>query len=119
MVLIAEDEPAIRRLVRATIDSDEYELLEAGDGDEAWRLIEEHRPAVVLLDLRMPGRDGLALARAIRERPDLGDTRVILLTGERAPATVDEAQHIGVDLFLTKPFSPLQLLTAVRAAVLR
>jgi CheY-like chemotaxis protein len=56
IVLIADDEPNLRRLVNATIKSEEYQVVEATDGDEAWRLLQEHRPDVALLDIQMPGR---------------------------------------------------------------
>ena len=58
-VLIADDEPHLRVLVSETIASDAYRVVEAADGDEAWRLLLEHRPAVALLDVQMPGVDGL------------------------------------------------------------
>src|SRR5438067_11379747 len=69
-VLIVDDEPSIRLLVSATIASEHYRVLEAADGDEAWRLLQEHRPAVVLLDVKLPGRDGLELTRAIKRDLD-------------------------------------------------
>ena len=63
-VLIADDQPRVRQLVRATIGSDQYAqyaVVEAADGDVAWQLLQQHRPAVALLDVQMPGRDGLAV----------------------------------------------------------
>ena len=60
-VLIADDQPRVRQLVRATIGSDQYAVVEAADGEVAWQLLQQHRPAVALLDVQMPGRDGLAV----------------------------------------------------------
>lgn len=116
-VLIADDEPSLRLLVSATIASDEYDVLEAMDGDEAWKLIRAHRPGVVLLDVQMPGRTGLELARAIREDPDLTKTCVILLTSKAQHADVQAGLDAGADRYLTKPFSPLELLRVVEQAV--
>lgn len=116
-VLIADDEPSLRLLVNATIESDEYETIEAADGDQAWSLIRSRRPAVALLDIQMPGRSGLELARAIRRDPDLQATKVIILTSQAQPADITAGLAAGADLYLTKPFSPLELLTAVERAL--
>ena len=116
-VLIADDEPSLRLLVSATIASDEYEVVEAVDGDEAWKLIRRHRPSVVLLDVQMPGRTGLDLTRAIREDPELTRTCVVLLTSKAQQADVEAGLAAGADRYLTKPFSPLELLRVVEQAV--
>jgi CheY-like chemotaxis protein len=116
-VLIADDEPSLRLLVSATIASDEYDVVEAIDGDEAWGLIRQHRPSVVLLDVQMPGRTGLELARAIRQDPDLAKTCVILLTSKAQQSDVQAGMDAGADRYLTKPFSPLELLRVVEQAV--
>jgi CheY-like chemotaxis protein len=116
-VLIADDEPSLRLLVSATIASEEYDVVEAMDGDEAWGLIRLHRPSVVLLDVQMPGRTGLELTRAIRDDPQLARTRVILLTSKAQQADVQAGLAAGADRYLTKPFSPLELLRVVEQAV--
>jgi len=103
--------------VSATISSDEYEVVEAMDGDEAWGLIRMHRPSVVLLDVQMPGRTGLELTRAIRDDPQLSGTCVILLTSKAQQADVQAGLDAGADRYLTKPFSPLELLRVVEQAV--
>ena len=116
-VLIADDEPSMRLLVRATIESDQYEVLEAGDGDEAWNLIREHKPSVVLLDVQMPGRTGLEVLALIRSDPSLSATRVIMLTAKALKVDMELGLTAGADLYLTKPFSPLDLLTRVDEAL--
>ncbi len=116
-VLIADDEPNLRLLVNASIASDAYRVVEAEDGDEAWRLLLEHRPAVALLDVQMPGRTGLELARAIKSEPELSSTRVILLTSKAQEADIQAGLAAGADRYLTKPFSPLELLTVVEDAL--
>ena len=116
-VLIADDEPSLRLLVSATISSDEYEVVEAMDGDEAWSLIRRYHPSVVLLDVQMPGQTGLELTRSIRQDPDLASTCVILLTSKAQQADIRAGLEAGADRYLTKPFSPLELLRVVEQAV--
>jgi len=112
-VLIADDEPNMRLLVRATIESDQYQLLEACDGDEAWAMIKEHKPSVVLLDVQMPGRSGLEVLAMIRSEPSLAATRVIMVTAKALKADMEVGMTAGANLYMTKPFSPLDLLTRV------
>jgi CheY-like chemotaxis protein len=116
-VLIADDEPSLRLLVSATIASEDYEVIEAMDGDEAWRLIRRHHPNVVLLDVQMPGQTGLELTRSIRQDPDLAHTCVILLTSKAQQSDITAGLEAGADRYLTKPFSPLELLRVVEQAV--
>jgi CheY-like chemotaxis protein len=116
-VVIADDEPSMRLLVHATIESDDYAVLEASDGAEAWALIQKHRPSLVLLDLQMPARSGLEVLRAIKADPSLKATRVILLTSKAMETDVEAGLIAGADFYLTKPFSPLDLLTRVEEAL--
>jgi DNA-binding response OmpR family regulator len=116
-VLIADDEPNLRLLVAATLISDECDVLEAEDGDEAWDMIVEHRPEIVILDLQMPGRTGLELAVAIRKTPNIAGTRIIMLTSKAQRTDVERGYAAGADLYLTKPFLPIELLNAVERAM--
>jgi len=116
-VVIADDESSMRLLVHATIESDDYNVLEASDGTEAWAMVKEHRPALVLLDVQMPGRSGLDVLRLIKADPTLEATRVILLTAKAQEADIEEGLIAGADFYLTKPFSPLDLLTRVEEAL--
>ena len=116
-VVIADDESSMRLLVHATIESDDYSVLEASDGVEAWTLIQKHQPSLVLLDVQMPGRTGLEVLRAIKADPSLKETRVILLTSKAMESDVETGLIAGADFYLTKPFSPLDLLTRVEEAL--
>jgi CheY-like chemotaxis protein len=116
-VVIADDEPSMRLLVHATIESDDYKVLEAADGDEAWTLISQFKPSLVLLDVQMPGRTGLEILGMIKSDPALASTRVILLTAKALVADVEAGMTAGADFYLTKPFSPLDLLTRVEEAL--
>jgi two-component system chemotaxis response regulator CheY len=111
-VLIVDDDPFIRKLIATTLeDVAGFELVQAADGDEALERADECHPRIVFLDVDMPRMDGLRACRRLRERPELSETRIVMLTAgaehERA------ARDAGADLFLTKPFSPLDLLRLV------
>ena len=116
-VLIADDEPSMRLLVHATIESDDYKVVEAADGMEAWAMIQQYKPSLVLLDVQMPGRTGLEVLRSVRADPSLLATRVILLTSKAQEQDVEAGLIAGADFYLTKPFSPLDLLTRVEEAL--
>jgi CheY-like chemotaxis protein len=117
IVVIADDESSIRLLVHATIESDDFVVMEASNGAEAWALIQQHKPGLVLLDVQMPGRSGLEVLRLIKADPNLKATRVILLTSKAQETDVEPGLMAGADFYLTKPFSPLDLLTRVEEAL--
>src|SRR5712691_3307698 len=117
MVLIADDDPAIRLLVCATLASDHYGVCEAADGEAAWRLIRKYHPRVAILDWEMPVYSGLELTAVIKGDPQVQDMTVIMLTGRTAPADRRAGERAQADLYLVKPFSPEQLLTAVEQAM--
>ena len=116
-VLIADDESSIRLLVHATIESDDYTVVEAADGAQAWALAQELKPSLVLLDVQMPGQTGLEVLRSIKADPSLKATRVILLTSKAQERDIEVGLIAGADFYLTKPFSPLDLLTRVEEAL--
>jgi CheY-like chemotaxis protein len=116
-VLVADDEASLRLLVSATISSDRCTVIEAEDGGHAWRLIREHRPAAALLDVQMPERTGLELARAIRADVELVGMFVVLLTAKAQASDVEAGLAAGADRYLTKPFGLLELLTIVEQIV--
>ena len=107
----------MRLLVHVTIESDDYTVLEAANGDEAWEMIMRDKPSLVILDIQMPGRNGLEILGSIRSDPSLRSTKVILLTAKALGADLEEGMTAGADLYLTKPFSPLDLLTRVDEAL--
>jgi DNA-binding response OmpR family regulator len=116
-ILIVDDEPNLRNLVHATIDSPVYQVIEACDGDEAWALIKERKPALVVLDLKMPKRSGLDVLTAIRADPDLRGTQVMVLTSSDQQSDIDAGILAGADYYLTKPFSPADLVARVSEAI--
>jgi two-component system, OmpR family, response regulator ResD len=115
-ILIVDDEPIVRDVVARYLERDGYSILESADGDEARARIEAKPPSLVVLDVMLPGTDGLTLCRWIRER---GDIPVIMLTarGEEADRVV--ALDLGADDYVTKPFSPRELAARVRSVLRR
>jgi DNA-binding response OmpR family regulator len=116
-VLIADDEPGLRLLVRSAIESPLYQVVEASDGDEAWNLIKTNKPAVVVLDIKMSGRSGLDLLTSIRADSGLRGTQVIILSGKHDQRDIDAGLLAGADFYVTKPFSPADLLARVTEAI--
>ena len=113
-LLVVDDDPFIRRLITTTLeDVAQFELLEACDGNEALALAERHRPQIVLLDVDIPGIDGIEVCRALRADARTSDATVVMLTAAHGDEIESRAGAAGADLFLTKPFSPLDLLRLV------
>ena len=115
-MLVVDDEPIVRDVVVRYLEHEGFETLVAGDGDSARALIEEHEPALVVLDVMLPGTDGLSLCRWIRERSSLP---VILLTARGEEADRIVGLELGADDYVTKPFSPRELSARVRAVLRR
>jgi DNA-binding NarL/FixJ family response regulator len=117
-VLLADDQSLIRAGLRALIDAqpDLEVVAEAGDGDEAVRLVSEHVPDVVLMDIRMPDVDGIEATRRIAAVERLASVHVVILTTFELDEYVFEALRIGASGFLVKDTEPADLLRAVRAA---
>lgn len=116
-VLIVDEEPGLRLLVRSAIDSPLYQVVEASHGDEAWNLIKARRPAVVVLDIAMSGPTGLEVLAAIRGDSTLRGTQVIILSARADQHDIDAGLLAGADFYMTKPFSPTDLLARVTEAI--
>jgi DNA-binding response OmpR family regulator len=115
-VLVVDDEPIVRDVVIRYLEDAGYTTMQAGDGLAARALLEEKTPSVVVLDLMMPGMDGLELCRWIRARSDVP---VIMLTalGEETDRIV--GLELGADDYITKPFSPRELTVRIKAVLRR
>lgn len=112
-MLIVDDDPFIRKLIATTLeDVSALALFEAGDGEDALRLAAEIKPAIVFLDIDMPGLNGIETCRRLREMPGTGRSTIVMLTAAGAEHE-RSAREAGSDLFLSKPFSPLELLRLV------
>lgn len=112
-LLIADDELGIRRLVRMTLESDQYEIIEAADAQEALGMARAHRPELVLLDVMMPKGTGFDVCRALKQDPETKDITVVMLTARSQKSDVAEGEVAGADDYFTKPFSPVNLVRKV------
>jgi two-component system KDP operon response regulator KdpE len=115
-ILIVDDEPQIRRIMRTTLTTAGYEVDDAKNGEEALEKVREFRPDLVLLDINMPGMGGLATCKAIRAD---ANTAIIMLTVHNTEPAKVEALDSGADDFVVKPFSTPELLARIRAALRR
>jgi DNA-binding response OmpR family regulator len=115
-VLVVDDEPIVRDVVVRYLKRDGFDTLEAADGESARKLIEDGAPQLVVLDVMLPGTDGLALCRWIRSR---GELPVIMLTARGEEADRIVGLELGADDYVTKPFSPRELAVRVRTVLRR
>ncbi|AUZ33928.1 diguanylate cyclase response regulator [Arthrobacter sp. PGP41] len=121
-VLVADDDPGSLMVARAAVERSGHDCLAAADGDQAWALYLEHQPDVVVTDRVMPGMDGMALCRAIREREEDLYTYVVLLTSQGSREDILAGLKAGADDYVTKPLDPFvlqaRLLVALRVTTL-
>jgi DNA-binding response OmpR family regulator len=112
-VLTIEDQPDIRRLIRMTLEFKGYRVIEAGDGSEGLRLARSEQPHLILLDVMMPGMDGLTVGRTLADDPALSQIPVVMLSALGGVEDIKAGLHAGVRAYLVKPFSPWELLEKV------
>jgi DNA-binding response OmpR family regulator len=115
-VLVVDDEPIVREVVVRYLRREGFRTLEAADGDDARQLLEHDLPSIIVLDLMLPGMDGLELCRWIRARSDVP---VIMLTARGEEADRIVGLELGADDYVTKPFSPRELAVRVRTVLRR
>jgi CheY-like chemotaxis protein len=113
-VLVVDDDPFVRKLIATTLeDVGEFELHEAADGVEALEVALHEQPSLVFLDVDMPRLDGISACRRMREEEASAGATIVMLTAAHGDGVERQAEDAGADLFLTKPFSPLDLLRLV------
>lgn len=115
-LLIIEDEPELVKVLRSYLEASGYSVLTAARGDSGLAAWERERPDLVLLDLNLPGMDGLDVARAIRRK---GETPVIMLTARVEETDRLVGLELGADDYITKPYSPREVVARVRAVLRR
>src|SRR6266851_5388359 len=113
-VLVVDDDPVVRSLMRATLENDNFEVIEAGDGVEGCRLFEEHRPDLLLVDVVMPRMDGFELCRELRGRPASTYVPIVVATGLDDVPSITRAYDAGATDFIPKPVNWLVLNHRVR-----
>ena len=113
-VLIVEDQTDIRKLIRMTLEFEDYIIHEACDGASGLNLARSERPDIMLLDVMMPGEmDGLQVCQALKKDPATRDIKVVLLTARGQARDREAGQLSGANEYLVKPFSPRHLLSVV------
>jgi len=113
-VLIVDDDPFIRKLIVTTLEGvSAYDLHEAADGAQAVQCAGREGPRLVFLDIDMPVLDGIESCRQMRALPVMADAKIVMLTASADDSARSRASEAGADFFLTKPFSPLDLLRLV------
>lgn len=118
-ILIVEDEPEIARLIQKNLESEGFICCTCRDGINALRLFQEEQPDLIVLDLMLPGLDGLEVCARIRQKPEMKDPYILMLTarGEEIDRVI--GLSTGADDYLVKPFSPRELVARVRALLRR
>ncbi|MEO1017276.1 MAG: phosphate regulon transcriptional regulator PhoB [Pseudomonadota bacterium] len=119
MILVVEDEPALQKLLAYNLEASNFDYAQAYDGEEALTLIEERQPDLILLDWMLPQLSGLELCRRLRRRSDTAHVPIIMLTARGEEPDRLRGLETGADDFVTKPFSPDELIARIRAVLRR
>lgn len=124
-IMVVDDEATIREVVRKYLELDGYKVLEAATGTQALDLLHEQRPNLIVLDLMLPGIDGFAITRTLRQSDEFaplsmeGDIPIVMLTARTAEADRIAGFELGADDYVVKPFSPRELVARVKAVLRR
>ena len=119
MILVVEDEPPLQQLLAYNLKSAGFDVAQAYDGEEALQLIDERAPDLVLLDWMLPEISGVELCRRLRRRSDTAQVPIIMLTARTEEHDRLRGLETGADDYITKPFSPAELVARVRAVLRR
>lgn len=118
-ILIVEDEQAIRSMVKLALERANFEVREAADARQAYNEIERQRPSLILMDWMLPGSNGLEIVKHLQRNPGTQDIPVIMLTARAEEADKIKGFGAGVDDYISKPFSPAELVARIRAVLRR
>jgi two-component system alkaline phosphatase synthesis response regulator PhoP len=118
-ILVVEDEPDIRKLVQYNLAQEHFKVLEAEDGEQALKIVQRDKPNLLILDLMLPGLSGIELCRILRDRSDTAKLPILMLTAKAGETDRVVGLEMGADDYLTKPFSPRELVARVRAILRR
>ena len=113
-ILVCDDERHIVRLIQVNLERQGWEVVTAFDGKEGLEKIKTEKPNLVVLDVMMPYMDGFEVLKSLRREPDTEGLPVIMLTAKAQDKDVFEGYHYGADMYLTKPFNPMELVTFVK-----
>ena len=118
-ILIVEDEANIRQLVRYNLEKEGFQVMEAADGMQGLRTAQKEKPDLVLLDLMLPGMDGLEVCRTLKGAPATSALPIIMLTAKAEEVDKIIGLELGADDYMTKPFSPRELTARIKAVLRR
>lgn len=118
-ILVVDDERTIRDMVGMALSQESYQWKEASDAHKAEAIIKQHPPQLILLDWMMPGISGIDFAHKLRRTPETNDIPIIMLTAKAEEDNVIRGLESGVDDYLTKPFSPRELIARIKALLRR
>ena len=117
LILVVEDQEDNRRIMRDLLASASYKVIEAVSGEEGVAAAETHRPELILMDIQLPGFDGYEATRRIKASPDLQHIPIIVVTSYALSGDDVKAYEAGCDDYVSKPFSPRELLAKIREYV--
>ncbi len=112
-ILVADDEPALLRLMSFVLQKQGHVMLTATNGEEALQMVREQRPDLVVLDIMMPRLDGFQVAERIRSEPEIAGIPIVMLSAKAQDEDVERGLAAGVNTYITKPFAPEQLAIVV------
>jgi len=112
-VLVADDEPNIVTALEFLLERNGYEVYIARNGEAALKLVEQHQPDLVLLDVMMPGKSGYEVCARMRERAEWRHIKIVMLTAKGREVEISKGLSIGADLYITKPFSTQELIARI------
>jgi len=119
VILVVDDDPVIVRLLEINLSLEGFAIVATTRGEEAVRLAKERRPALLLLDLMMPGMDGWAVREALLEDPTTADIPVVVVSARTQDEDRERGYALKVAAYITKPFDPAELVETVRRCVAR
>lgn len=116
-ILVCDDERHIVRLIQVNLERQGWSVVTAYDGKEGLEKIKAEKPDLVVLDVMMPYMDGFEVLKALRREPETESLPVLMLTAKAQDKDVFEGYHYGADMYLTKPFNPMELVTFVKRII--
>ena len=118
-ILIVEDEKDIVKMLEYNLKKEGFKVIDARDGEDALDLAARHYPGLILLDLMLPGMDGLEVCRALKKEPKTASIPIIMLTAKSQESDKVVGLELGADDYITKPFSPRELIARIKAVLRR